>query len=128
LRKVKVGLKKIFESREIKELRAKVELEPQDPAAHFNLGAAYERAGWVDEAIHEFEETLKGNPASAESHYNLAILYESVKNGEKAIYNILKAGTLFGNKNDAVNKAESRRLSREYYRKFNLQPQESNDL
>ena len=125
-----MGLRKIFESKEIKELKARVESRPGDPAAHFNLGAEYEKAGRAEEAICEFEETLKGNANSAEAHYNLAILYESMNKGDKAIFHILKAGNLFGNKNDQVNKVEARGLLRKYYRKFNVKPEDfpKNDL
>ena len=125
-----MGLRKFFESKEIKELKARVESRPGDPAAHFNLGAEYEKAGRAEEAICEFEETLKGNANSAEAHYNLAILYESMNKGDKAIFHILKAGNLFGNKNDQVNKVEARGLLRKYYRKFNVKPENfpKNDL
>lgn len=119
-----MGLRKIFEGKEIKQLKARVESEPDNPALHFNLGAAYEKAGRTEDAIREFEGTLKGNPNSAEAHYNLASLYESLNKGEKAIFHIIKAGNLFGNKNDPINKAEARRLSREYYRKFNVKPED----
>jgi len=115
---------KIFESKEIKALRAQVESMPDDPAAHFNLGAAYEKAGRVKDAVREFEETLQHNPKSAEAHYNLALLYEKLNEGEKAILNILKAGNLFSSKNDQVNKVESRGLLRQYYRKFNVKPED----
>ena len=118
-----MGLKNLFESKEIKELRANSKSNLGDPAAHFNLGAAYEKAGRTEDAIREFEETLKGNPNSAEAHYNLAILYASGNKGEKAIFHIIKAGNFFGNKNDAVNKAEARRLLRDYYRKFDIKPE-----
>ena len=125
-----MGLRKFFESKEIKELRARVESMPGDPAAHFNLGAEYEKVGRTEEAIREFEETLKGNTNSAEAHYNLAVLYESMNKGDKAILHILKAGNLFGNKNDQVKKVEARGLLRKYYRKFGVKPEDfsQNDL
>ncbi len=119
-----MGLRKFFESKEIKELKARVESRPGDPAAHFNLGAEYEKAGRAEEAICEFEETLKGNANSAEAHYNLAILYESMNKGDKAILHILKAGNLFGSKNDQVSKVEARGLLRKYYRKFDVKPED----
>ena len=119
-----MGFRNFFESKEIKELKAQAESIPDDPAAHFNLGAAYEKAGRKEEAILEFEETLKGNPKSAEAHFNLAILYESMSRGEKAVLHILKAGNLFSNKNDQVNKVEARGLLRQYYRKFNIKPED----
>ena len=116
--------RKIFESKEIKVLRAQMESTPDDPAVHFNLAAVYEKAGRAKDAIREFEETLKGNPKSAEAHYNLAILYENLGEGENAILHILKAGNLFSNKNDQVNKMEARGLLRQYYRKFNFKPED----
>jgi Flp pilus assembly protein TadD len=123
-----VGFKNIFESKEIKELRAQAKSMPDDPAVHFNLGTAYEKAGREKEAILEFEETLKGNPKSAEAHFNLAILYESVSQGEKAVLHILQAGNLFSNKNDQVNKVEARGLLRKYYRKFNIKPEDFSSI
>lgn len=115
---------KLFESKEIKALRAQVESMPSDPAVHFNLGAAYEKAGRANDAVREFEETLKHNPKSAEAHYNLALLNEKLGEGEKAVLHILKAGNLFSNKNDQVNKVEARGLLRQYYRKFNFKPED----
>ena len=116
--------KKILESKEVKMLRAQARCTPNDPEVHFNLGAAYEKVGRVKDAVFEFEETLKGNANSAEAHYNLALLYEKLNEGEKAILHILKAGNLFSNKNDQVNKMEARGLLREYYRKFDFQPED----
>ena len=116
--------RKLFENKEVKTLKAKLESTPNDPATHFNLGTAYEKAGRIKDAIVEFEETLKGNPKSAEAHYNLALLYEKLNEGEKAVLNILKAGNLFSNKNDQVNKVEARGLLRKYYRKFNFKPED----
>lgn len=116
--------RKIFESKEIKQQKARVESMPDDPAARFNLGAAYEKSGRYEDAIREFEKTLKVNPKSAEAHYNLALLYENMNEGKKATLHILKAGNLFSNKNDQVNKMEARGLLRQYYRKFNIKPED----
>ena len=113
-----------FENKEIKERKKELALEPNDPAAHFNLGAAYDKAGKLHDAIKEFEATIKIHPNSAEAHFNLGVLYETVNQGEKAIVHILKAGNLFGDKNDAVNKMESRRLLKEFYKKFGFKPED----
>jgi tetratricopeptide (TPR) repeat protein len=115
---------RFFENKEIKERKKELSLQPNDPAAHFNLGAAYDKAGKLHDAIKQFEETIKFHPNSAEAHFNLGVLYDSVKKGEKAIMHILKAGNLFGDKNDSVNKMESRRLLKEFYKKFGFKPED----
>jgi tetratricopeptide (TPR) repeat protein len=121
-------LRNFFESKEIKQLKSRVESVPDDPAAHFDLGAAYEKSRRYEDAVREFKQTLRCNPKSAEAHYNLALLYENMNEGEKAILHILKAGNLFSNKNDQVNKMEARGLLRQYYRKFNIQPEDLSEI
>ena len=78
-----------FESKEIKQRKAELSIAPDDPATHFSLGPASNKAGNIKEAVHEFEKTIKINPNSAEAHFNLGILYESLDQGEKAIVHIL---------------------------------------
>ncbi len=113
-----------FESKEIKKRKTELSIAPDDPATHFNLGTAYNKAGNIKEAVQEFEYTIKINPNSAEAHFNLGILYESLNQGEKAIVHIIKAGNLFGEKNDSVNKMESRKLLKEFYKKFGFKPED----
>ncbi len=116
-----------FENKEIKQRKAELSLRPDDPAAHFNLGTAYDKAGKIRDAVHEFEETIKIHSNSAEAHFNLGVLYGSLNQGEKAIVHILKAGNLFGEKNDSVNKMESRRLLKEFYKQFGFKPEDIAD-
>ena len=116
-----------FENKEIKNRKAELSLRPDDPAAHFNLGTAYDKAGKIRDAVKEFEETIKIHPNSAEAHFNLGVLYGTLSQGDKAILHILKAGNLFGEKNDSVNKMESRRLLKEFYKKFGFKPEDMTD-
>ena len=44
-----------FESKEIKQRKAELSIAPDDPATHFNLGAAYNKSWNIKEAVHEFE-------------------------------------------------------------------------
>ena len=116
-----------FENKEIKNRKKELSLRPDDPAAHFNLGTAYDKAGKIRDAVKEFEATIKFHPNSAEAHFNLGVLYGTLNQGDKAILHILKAGNLFGEKNDPVNKMESRRLLKEFYRKFGFKPEDMTD-
>ena len=70
---------------------------------------------------------LSLRPDDPAAHFNLGVLYGTLNQGDKAILHILKAGNLFGEKNDPVNKMESRRLLKEFYRKFGFKPEDMTD-
>ncbi|MFA5115909.1 MAG: tetratricopeptide repeat protein [Candidatus Omnitrophota bacterium] len=46
---------------------------------HYNLGVAYAQAKLYDEAVEAYEKSISYNPDNAEAHYNLAVLYENMK-------------------------------------------------
>ena len=57
-------------------LRNAVKLEPSFADSHYELGRALEQSGKVNEAITEFEESLRLNPKLFRAHYRLALLYK----------------------------------------------------
>ena len=117
-----MGLRNLFNNKNFKACLAKVESNPQDPSAHFELGVEYDRRRRYPEAIECFQKTLSLHPNSAEAHFNLACLYEQSGDGRQAISHILKAGNLFAERGEAANKEQCRILSRDYYKKFDIQP------
>ena len=52
---------------------------------HFSLGILFASAGSFTQAIPEFKEALKANPANAEAAYNLALSYQQLGNLKEAI-------------------------------------------
>lgn len=46
---------------------------------HYNLGVVYSQAKLYDEAIEEYEKSLKFNLSNPEAYYNLGLLYENFK-------------------------------------------------
>jgi len=69
---------------EKKELRRKIilmgnTLKKERALYHYNLGVAYSQAKFYDEAIGEYEKSLKYSSANANAHYNLGLLYENIK-------------------------------------------------
>ena len=50
---------KLFESKEIKQLKALAQSMPNDPEACFNLGTAYQKLGRYKDAVCEFKKTIK---------------------------------------------------------------------
>ena len=84
-----LALEKAALAQEKKELLAKLQLAEQEAAArqarfHYNLGVAYTKAKMYDEAVQEYEQSLKLKEAHAEAHYNLGLLYDTVRN-DKAL-------------------------------------------
>lgn len=109
-------------SGKLKEFEDKARREPENPEWQFKLGAEYERRGQYPQAIEAFHRALKLNPRSAETHFNLGVLYESDQNGRQAIFHMVQAGNLFSERNDAENKDKARKKLKTYYNKFDFQP------
>ena len=116
---------KKFGSGKLEECLEKARQEPGNPQHHFGVGTEYERRGQYAKAIEAFEQTLKLSPRSAETHYNLGILYETMSNGRKAIFHMVQAGNLFSERNDLENKDKARTKLKTYYKQFDFNPQDT---
>jgi len=114
-----------FGSGKLRECEEKVRLEPDNPQGHFELGTEHEQRGQYSQAIEAFQHALKLSPRSAETHYNLGVLYETTDSGRKAIFHMVQAGNLFSERNDAENKDKSRKKLKMYYKQFNFQPDDN---
>ena len=53
--------------------REAIRLQPDDAAAHYNLGVALDGQGKLDEAVAEYREAIRLQPDFAEAHFNLGI-------------------------------------------------------
>lgn len=74
------------EAEAIRELKKAITLQPDYPDLHNYLGIAYGNAGMVDDAIEEFETSLKINPKYSKARLNLAlVLYENERYSEAKI-------------------------------------------
>ena len=62
-------------------------LEKETADMHYNLGVIFQGQNKYNEAIREYEKTLEIRPNDPDTHYNLALIYDTVKNDrKKAIY------------------------------------------
>jgi len=53
---------------------------------HYNLAVAFTRAGLFDDALDEYEESLKFDPNNADAQYNMGVLYGQMDNAhDKAV-------------------------------------------
>lgn len=120
-----VGIWDLFgEGKNIKKYKERLREFPDDAEAHFYLATAYEERGRLEEAIEEFQKTLRLNPNSAQIYFNLGILYAKIDDGKNAILHILKAGNLFKQKGDSNNKERAFKRLHDYYQKYGFKPED----
>jgi len=66
-------------NRAIEYYREAIRINPDDAAAHYNLGSALQNLERYDEAEEEYREAIRINPDLAEAHYNLGNLLKDLK-------------------------------------------------
>jgi tetratricopeptide (TPR) repeat protein len=71
-----------------------------DPMLLYNLGVLLHDMERTDEAIEAYEAALRGNPGLADCHYNLALLYEAVKQPKAAIRHMAQYRRLVGTRSE----------------------------
>lgn len=55
-------------------------LKKETADMHYNLGTIFQRQSQWNEAIREYEKVLETRPDDGDVHYNLALIYDSIKN------------------------------------------------
>ncbi len=116
-----MSIRNWFGSGKLKECEENARREPENPQCHFELATEYERRGQYPQAIEAFQHTLKLSSRSAETHFNLGVLYETTGNGRQAIFHMVQAGNLFSERNDMANKDKARKKLKAYYKQFDFQ-------
>ena len=87
-----------LKNREIQEHLRLVEEDPLDAVEYFNLGLAYMAMGRHRQEIDSYLEAIHLDSSYAKAHFNLAMVYDIIKNGEAAISHARKAEVLYGKK------------------------------
>ena len=67
-------------------------IEPNNAAAHFNLGLTLYTGGRYSEAIQAYKEVIRLRPTLAAGHFNLALAYVAINDRAAAMaeYETLK--------------------------------------
>ena len=84
--------------REIQEHLRLVQEDPLDAIEYFNLGLAYMAMGRHMKEINSYLEAIRLDSSYAKAHFNLAMVYDILKNSEAAISHARKAEVLYGQK------------------------------
>jgi Flp pilus assembly protein TadD len=72
-------------------MRQRLRKYPSDFMAHFNLGAALQQKGKIDEAVSQLRKALQINPQSYLAHTNLGAALQELGQSEQAISHYLRA-------------------------------------
>ena len=83
---------------EIEEHLRLVQEDPLDAVEYFNLGLAYMAMGRHRQEIDSYHEAIRLDSSYAKAHFNLAMAYDILKNGEAAISHARRAEVLYGKK------------------------------
>ena len=84
--------------REIQEQLRLVQEDPLDAVEYFNLGLAYMAMGRHRQEIDSYLEAIRLDSSYAKAHFNLAMAYDILKNGEAAMSYARRAEVLYGKK------------------------------
>ena len=84
--------------REIQEHLRLVQEDPLDAVEFFTLGLAYMAMGRHRQEIDSYLEAIRLDSSYAKAHFNLAMAYDILKNGEAAISHARRAEVLYGKK------------------------------
>lgn len=110
---------KTFRKTAQQEISLQKEIINQDPLdflSYFELGLACLKLGRHEEEVKAYQEALALNPESAKTHYNLAMAYDYLKQGSKAVYHMRKAQDLYvTQRNHRKIRATQRQLKRLYF-------------
>ena len=87
-----------LKTREIKDQLRVIQEDPLDAVEYFNLGLAYMGMGRHRQEIDSYLETIRLDSNYAKAHFNLAMAYDMLKNGEAAISHARKAEILYEKK------------------------------
>ena len=87
-----------LKNKEIKEHLKSINEDPMDAIEYFNLGVAYMAVGRHRQEIDSYLEAISLNSNYAQAHFNLSIVYDTLKNGEEAISHARKAENLYNKK------------------------------
>lgn len=67
------------------EAQIRVQRDPQDASAHFDLGSTYYVRGDVEKAIESLERAVELNPENDDASYMLGLAYERLGRQEDAL-------------------------------------------
>jgi tetratricopeptide (TPR) repeat protein len=95
-----------------------IERDPLDAEAYFNLGLEYMALGRTEQEIQSYLEAIHLYGNYSKAHFNLAVAFDRIKEGEKAIKHLVKAEEIVRKRKLHVAIRRIQRTLKLYYQKY----------
>ena len=69
----------------VKSLQELLEVNPENPRLHYDLGTLYYKKGELDKALYQYQKSLSIQPDNPSTYYNIACMYSIQNRVEKSI-------------------------------------------
>ncbi len=110
--------------KEIKNLEAKMMVNPLDADLQFIIGSDYWMLENYDKAIEHYQRALRLDPEYDLALWNLSAIYNQKGDGAEAIIHMKKAEAIFLKREDVKSLANARKRLRDLFAKYNYQPED----
>jgi tetratricopeptide (TPR) repeat protein len=95
-----------------------IDQDPLDAESYFNLGLEYMALGRTEQEIQSYIEAIHLYENYSKAHFNLAIAFDRIKKGEKAIKHLIKAEKIVRKRKLHVAIRRIQRTLKLYYQKY----------
>ncbi len=92
--------------------------DPLDAESYFNLGLEYMALGRTQQEIQSYLEAIHLYRNYSKAHFNLAVAFDRIKEGEKAIKHLIKAEEIVRKRKLHVAIRRIQRTLKLYYQKY----------
>lgn len=110
-----------FKDRILQNVNKKLEIIEQDPLdaeSYFNLGLEYMALGRTEKEIESYLKAIHLYEDYSKAHFNLAVAFDRIKEGEKAIKHLIKAEEIVRKRKLHVAIRRIQRTLKLYYPKY----------
>jgi tetratricopeptide (TPR) repeat protein len=97
-----------------------IKQDPLDAESYFNLGLEYMALGRTEQEIKSYLEAIHLYRNYSKAHFNLAVAFDRIKEGEKAIKHLIKAEEISRKQNRPVAIRRIQRALKLYYQKYGI--------
>jgi tetratricopeptide (TPR) repeat protein len=97
-----------------------IDQDPLDAESYFNLGLEYMALGRTKQEIQSYLEAINLYKNYSKAHFNLAVAFDRIKEGKKAIRHLIKAEEIVSKRKLHVAIRRIQRTLKLYYQKYGI--------